>query len=40
MLITHTATEGKHQATFGELRDLDVVEGIESTIRVEGAPEV
>jgi homoserine dehydrogenase len=39
VLITHTATEGNHQATFKELRDLDVVEGIESTIRVEGAPE-
>jgi homoserine dehydrogenase len=40
VLITHTATEGNHQATFRELRDLDVVERIESTIRVEGAPEV
>ena len=39
VLITHTATEGNHQATFKELRDLDVVEGIGSTIRVEGAPE-
>jgi homoserine dehydrogenase len=39
VLITHTATEGNHQATFKELRELDVVEGIESTIRVEGAPE-
>ena len=39
VLITHTASEGNHQATFRELRDLDVVEGIESTIRVEGAPE-
>ena len=40
VLITHTATEGNHQATFKELRDLDVVEDIESTIRVEGAVEV
>ena len=39
VLITHTATEGNHQATFKELRDLDVVEDIESTIRVEGAVE-
>ena len=39
VLITHTATEGNHQATFRTLADLDVVEGIESMIRVEGAPE-
>lgn len=39
VLITHTATEGNHQATFRELRDLGVVEHIESTIRVEGASE-
>ena len=39
VLITHTATEGDHQATFRELRDLEVVEHIESTIRVEGASE-
>lgn len=39
VLITHTASEGAHQATFRELRDLNVVEGIGSTIRVEGAPE-
>lgn len=39
VMITHTATEGAHQATFAELRDIAEVEGIESTIRVEGAPE-
>ena len=39
VLITHTATEGNHQATFRTLAELDVVERIESTIRVEGASE-
>ena len=39
VLITHTASEGNHQATFRDLRDLEVVEDIESTIRVEGATE-
>jgi homoserine dehydrogenase len=39
VLITHTATEGDHQATFRELAKLDVVEGIASTMRVEGTSE-
>ncbi|MBW3595167.1 MAG: homoserine dehydrogenase, partial [Actinobacteria bacterium] len=39
VLITHTASEGSHQATFRDLADLGVVEGVESTIRVEGASE-
>ena len=39
VLITHTSTEGQHQATFAELADLDVVKDVRSTIRVEGAPE-
>lgn len=39
VLITHTATEGSHQATFRDLGDLKVVEQIDSMIRVEGATE-
>jgi len=39
VLITHTATEGQHQATFAELGSLDVVKDIRSTMRVEGAAE-
>jgi len=39
VLITHAATEGDHQATFKDLRDLGVVDGIGSTIRVEGTSE-
>ncbi|HEX2195461.1 MAG TPA: homoserine dehydrogenase, partial [Actinomycetota bacterium] len=39
VLITHTSTEGRHQATFRDLADLDVVKDVRSTIRVEGAPE-
>jgi homoserine dehydrogenase len=39
VLITHTATEGDHQATFRQLAELDVVEGIASTMRVEGTSE-
>ena len=39
VMITHTASEGDHQSTFSDLRDLPEVEGIESTIRVEGASE-
>lgn len=39
VMITHTASEGDHQATFSDLRGLPEVEGIESTIRVEGASE-
>lgn len=38
-LVTHTSTEGRHQATFADLADLDVVKSVRSTIRVEGAPE-
>ena len=39
VLITHTATEKAHQATFTKLCELDVVEGIASTMRVEGTSE-
>ena len=39
VLITHTSTEGQHQATFRDLAGLDVVKDVRSTIRVEGAPE-
>lgn len=39
VLITHTATEGQHQATFTDLQSLDVVKSIDSTMRVEGASE-
>jgi homoserine dehydrogenase len=39
MLITHTATEGAHQATFAKLGELSTVRSIMSSMRVEGAPE-
>jgi homoserine dehydrogenase len=39
VLITHTATEGEHQATFNDLQSLDVVKAIDSRMRVEGASE-
>jgi homoserine dehydrogenase len=39
MLITHTATEGAHQATFIELESLGTVKSILSKMRVEGADE-
>ena len=39
VLITHTSTEGRHQATFADLAGLDAVKDVRSTIRVEGAPE-
>jgi homoserine dehydrogenase len=39
MLITHTATEGAHEATFNDLQALEVVREIESRMRVEGAHE-
>ena len=39
VLITHTASEGAHQATFEELRFLDAVREIRSSMRVEGARE-
>lgn len=38
-LITHTASEGEHRATFDELQSLGSVKEIISTMRVEGAPE-
>jgi homoserine dehydrogenase len=36
-LITHTASEGQHQATLTELAGLEVVKSVDSTLRVEGA---
>ncbi|MFN2589133.1 MAG: homoserine dehydrogenase [Actinomycetota bacterium] len=39
VLITHTSTEGRHQATFRDLARLDSVKDVRSTIRVEGAYE-
>ncbi len=39
MLITHTATEGAHRATFVQLGELSTVRSIMSSMRVEGAPE-
>ena len=39
VLITHTSTEGQHQATFADLAALDAVKDVRSTIHVEGAPE-
>ncbi|MGH2755531.1 MAG: homoserine dehydrogenase [Actinomycetota bacterium] len=39
VLITHTASEGNHQATFAGLQSLEVVKEIASRMRVEGAPE-
>ena len=39
VLVTHTATEGSHQATFKDLQELHVVKKIESVMRVEGAAE-
>lgn len=38
-LITHTGTEGAHQATFRDLQALDSVHGITSKLRVEGTGE-
>lgn len=37
--ITHTASEGQHQATFAELKDLGAVKSVDSTLRVEGTGE-
>jgi homoserine dehydrogenase len=37
--ITHTATEGQHQATFTDLADLEAVKSVDSTLRVEGTGE-
>ena len=39
VLITHTATEGSHQATFRDLESLEAVKEIASNMRVEGASE-
>ncbi len=39
MLITHTASEGSHRATFADLSALPSVKSIDSTIRVEGTQE-
>ena len=39
VLITHTSTEGGHRATFEELATIPAVKSIDSTMRVEGAPE-
>lgn len=39
MLITHTATDGAHSATFADLRAVEGVRAIESRMRVEGASE-
>jgi homoserine dehydrogenase len=37
--ITHTASEGQHQATFANLGGLAVVKSVDSTLRVEGTDE-
>ena len=39
MLITHTATEGQHAATFAALGALSSVKAIDSSMRVLGTPE-
>lgn len=39
VLITHTASEGAHQATFEALQSLEAVKAIDSRMRVEGARE-
>ena len=39
-LITHTATEAQHQKTFAGLEHLDVVDRIESQMRVLGTDEI
>jgi homoserine dehydrogenase len=39
VLITHAASEGRHQGTFAELESLDVVKEIASKMRVEGTSE-
>ena len=38
-LITHTATEGQHAATFAALGALSSVKAIDSSMRVLGTPE-
>jgi homoserine dehydrogenase len=38
-LITHTATEGQHAATFVELQSLESVRAVTSKLRVEGTRE-
>jgi homoserine dehydrogenase len=39
VVITHLATEGRHQATFNGLEALDVVKSVDSKMRVEGTSE-
>jgi homoserine dehydrogenase len=39
VVITHLATEGRHQATFNDLEALDVVKSVDSKMRVEGTSE-
>jgi homoserine dehydrogenase len=39
VLITHTASDGRHRRTFQELETLEPVKEIVSTMRVEGASE-
>ncbi|MDQ4057959.1 MAG: homoserine dehydrogenase [Actinomycetota bacterium] len=39
-LITHAGTEGQHGLTFRELRELDVVRAINSSVRVVGTEEL
>lgn len=39
MLITHSASEGRHRATFRELGGLDAVRAIDATMRVIGTRE-
>jgi homoserine dehydrogenase len=39
VLITHSATQGRHDATFARLHELGVVKSIDSTIRVLGTSE-
>jgi homoserine dehydrogenase len=40
VIVTHASQEGKQRATFAELRGLDVVKRVRSTMRVMGTPEV
>ena len=39
MLITHLASQGRHEATFADLESLEVVKEIASKMRVEGTSE-
>jgi homoserine dehydrogenase len=38
-LITHIASQGRHDATFADLEDLEVVRSVDSTVRVLGTSE-